>query len=358
MTSPLVVTATQYWDVPGLGTTKKFVDQRTGVTGGDHVTPYAYSRKRHKAYNYMSNMWTGQNHAPSCTWDTGNGKYPLSAPELQPVKNRAYSRLIDHLHGEKSNLGTFAAEWRESFGTIAKRVTDLRNGYRHLRRGDFRRFLESFSCESKRKHRGKVRATANEASGLWLEYWFAWAPSVADVTNACIQLSEPLPPVDSVSKGSSDFLQRRTPVGGWGSFWDVKLRVRVTAGGTFVLTNPNLFLANQLGLVNLPLTAYEVAPFSFLADWAFDIGSFLSSFSDLVGVEVVRPYWNCKRVHQFQYYHYYFDRGNPCRISHHDFDRVAALLQPLPNFQIRANLGRTLTRAASAASLLIQVTKT
>lgn len=358
MTSPLVKLETQYWDVAGLGTTSKFRDSKIGVTGGDFITPYAYERQRCRTYNYMRNSWSGQVYAPQCNWDTGNGKYGFDAAEWQPMKNRAYSKLIDKLHGETSQLGTFAVEWRESFGMIANRLVGLRNGYRHLRRGDFRRFLKSFSVSPKRKHQNKWRNTANEVSGLWLEYWFGWAPSVMDVTAACVQLSEPLPPVDSVSAGTSSVLSRKTEVGGYGSYWDVQARGKVNVGGTFILTNPNLFLANQLGLVNVPLTLYEVFPFSFLADWVFDIGTYLGSFSDLVGVEVERPYWNMLMVQRFRYYHNYFDVGNPCNISHHDFRRRTELLKPLPNLQVRANLGNALTRAATAASLLTQVLKT
>lgn len=345
----------EYW-AGGFGSRWKS-DDCYGVTGGDFSTPYRYERSRGRSYHVMRNTLEGYTSYPDCYWSTGNGKFDFGDSALQPVKNRAYANFIDKVNGSTSSLGAFAAEWKESLGTVTKRTHGLYQAYRHLRRGDFRRALKSLSVEPKRKHKSKVRNTANEASGLWLEYWFGWAPSVSDISNACLQLSEPLPS-GRFQAGASDSLRRKTPKGGWGAYYDVQCQAKVRVGAICTLENPNLYLAQQMGILNPLQVAWEVVPFSFLVDWAFDIGSFLGSFTDLAGVSVSKPYWNLKLVNRFKGYHGYYNVGNPSNIVHHDFQRYVGLPRPMPNLQVRANLGNSLTRAASAVSLLTQVLKT
>lgn len=341
-----------YFDLPGLGTVSKEADQMTGVTGGDFLTPYPYVRFRgkSKAARNVSGYWTAMDALAY------NRQIKHTSSRWQPTINKAYSRLVNEVNGERSQIGVLFAEWRESQGMITKRALGLRNAYRSLRRGDFRKFLKELSVSPKRKHRSKVRNAANEASGLWLEYWFGWSPFIGDIYSACLQLSEPLPSGIRVQGSAKDTLFSGFDTQPNGRT-DFCLNTGVfRTGARFSLVNPNLYLASQMGLINPASVVWELIPFSFLVDWVADIGSFLDSFSDFAGIRIDGPYQNSKMV-------YHSERsGRPDLdrevLDQVRFERKSGLLRPLPNLGVLQNLGQSHTRAATAVSLLVQVLKT
>lgn len=52
------------------------------------------------------------------------------------------------------------------------------------------------------------------------------------------------------------------------------------------VSNPNLLLANRLGLINPQLWVWDAIPWSFVVDWWFPIGQFLGAFTALVGLKL------------------------------------------------------------------------
>lgn len=67
--------------------------------------------------------------------------------------------------------------------------------------------------------------------------------------------------------------------------------------GSFVqISNPNLYRANQLGIVNPLSVAWELTPWSFLVDWFVNVGDCIGAMSDLFGVQLVDPYTTRYRV--------------------------------------------------------------
>lgn len=356
MASPVSETSYTTYNLPGLGTTWQTSDVKNGWTGGDFSTPLPYQRRRGKGQAGLNQF--GVYFADGS--DSYGQELRFDNPAWQPAKNKAYSRLVDEVNGERSQLGTFFAEWRESFGMVANRAIGLRRAYSSLRRGDFRRFLRELSVSPKRKHRGKVRNSLNEVSGLWLEYWFGWAPSVADIYGSLQQLSEPLPSGIRYQGSAKDSRVSgfRKDEGSWGiNVNECHNTFRVRVGGRFSLVNPNLYLASQMGLINPAAIAWEVVPFSFMVDWVVDVSSFIESFTDFAGLEVSQTYHNFKG-------NYLKERGyirpgtRQAFLNQTRFERRVGLIRPLPNFGVLSNLGQSKTRAASAVSLLIQVLKT
>lgn len=216
--------------------------------------------------------------------------------------NKSYAKMIERLKGETPELLTLAGETRETFTMIASRLTWLRESYKALRRGDFRSFIRKMGVPPLRKHRrwmnkkeyyrsGRRAADiARNASGLWLEYWFGWAPTVSDIGNALEVLCSPIPdsykawggylsrlPPRSVYNGSAGSFAQVTQSGELGMLQMVKYRV----------SNQNLLLLNRLGLINLPASAWEWLPFSFVVDWFFKLGNVIESFTDFVGIDVL-----------------------------------------------------------------------
>lgn len=263
------------------------------------------------------------------------------------ARNKAWSNLVEAIRSGPASLGVTMAEWRESLEMIAKRMGTLRSAFSLLRRGRFRAFLRSLKLKAKRKHRylrdGKL--IVNQASSLWLEYSFGWAPLLQDVYTALNVLSQPVP---------------SGPVRGRGKeFWSSPLPQafatygRCEMGGTVEITNPNLYLLQNYGLANPLVVAWEIIPFSFLVDWVFDVGTCLGAVTDLLGCNVKSAYttYSCKAtitVHDAS-------TGLSLVGSVFFMRRWIGLSTPLPNTSYLANIGQSLKRAANATALLGQL---
>lgn len=288
----------------------------------------------------------------------------LGTRERSVAINKSWSRLMESIKGDTSELGTTAAEGREAFEMVGKRAMGLFRAYRYLRGGNFRRALNELSVDPKRKHRSKTRNAAHEASALWLEYWFGWSPTVNDMHNTALVLaSEPilaqvratgssrvsLPPATTVVDSGGDYRRVCTESG----------FVLMKQGCTVEVENPNLFLGNRLGLINPASIAWELVPFSFVVDWFVKFGDCLSGFTDLAGLRVTKPYstmfvkTRCEGI---------YGRQTPTTIPAHiawpsciGQHRQTSLLRPVPLIPKISYFGTSTTRAATAVSLLTQL---
>lgn len=65
-------------------------------------------------------------------------------------------------------------------------------------------------------------------------------------------------------------------------YWEGRLRYSMR----FVakIDNPNVFMANKLGLINPAYWAWDLTPWSFVVDWWFPVGDFLNNFSASLGL--------------------------------------------------------------------------
>lgn len=285
---------------------------------------------------------------------------PSAPQEILLAQNKAWAKLMGKVKGDTSSLAVTAAEGREAFEMVAKRVTGLYRAYRHLRKGEFRQFLNELSVDPKRKHRSWLRSASNEASGLWLEYWFGWSPTVQDIGSAAMALS--VNPVLSTvtERAAAGFALPQSKIT-IGHGYDALRTLTesgtglVRHGAKFTLSNENLFLANRLGLINPLLVAWEVVPFSFVVDWFTKFGGYIESFTDLAGLTVSEP-WGVTFAKTKMRGEYYL-RFNPANRCEAEWDcyftkRRISLFKPLPVTPRLVNFGGSITRAATAVSLL------
>lgn len=277
--------------------------------------------------------------------------------------NKSWDKLMEQTKGDTSALAVNAAEGREAFEMVAKRVTGLYRSYKKLREGDFRGFLRELRVEPKRKHRSRVRSAAHEASGLWLEYWFGWSPTVQDLYSASLALSSN-PVLSRVREIASSKMTLPTTGKGSGSGrsrWNVTTSGKcfVKQGATFELANANLFLANRLGLVNPASVAWEVIPFSFVIDWFTKFGNFIEGYTDLAGLSVYDAFAT-SRITLSGQVSTWSTRDRPgteliIGLRQDGHIRQVGLVRPIPVTPKLVNFGGSKTRAATAVSLLTSI---
>jgi hypothetical protein len=118
-----------------------------------------------------------------------------------------------------------------------------------------------------------------------------------------------------------------------------------------VVTNPNAFLLNQLGIANPGAFLWDNLPGSFMVDWFVPVGKYLRSLSNDFGAEVHRGYIthsvNARLVGQ------YFDTYGSSTFFFMERSPVGSL--PKPDLLSRARLPEAdLWHLATTAALATQ----
>lgn len=241
-----------------------------------------------------SETWGGDNeiktNAQSYGQDYVKAAVLRSLDENQLVK-QAYSRTYDKLLskvGERASMLTALAERKSTASMVLNRLTQLYKGAKALRKGRFREFCAIFGIKPKNKHKDNRWSRPRDFSSLWLEYWFGWAPTIADIGLAIDVWQSELGEV-RIREGSGDrnISLSKTSSGAYGTTWTtftgrffLQLRAKVE------ITNPDLWVATNLGFLNPVKTAWETTPFSWFADWFTNVGQVLGSFTDTVGCKI------------------------------------------------------------------------
>lgn len=227
----------------------------------------------------------------------------------QYAYNKAYERFVSKL-GDNSQFGaTLTAERRETLGMITKFVMQGFRAGRCAKRGDilgvlhnlgFNPPLKQVTRTYRRKRRGRIRISQEyyrmpdgklvlkSAASSWLLWSYGISPLIDDLHNGAKSLVQEVP-VSLPIRGQKTevFDDMRVSEGGGTRHrnnWSGRVRVLISAEVS--VSNPDLFLANQLGLTNPMQWLNEAIPFSFVADWCSNWSSVLMSLTDFMGVDL------------------------------------------------------------------------
>lgn len=316
-----------------------------GVTAWKSCSPYWKFEYTHaEAFNYA------------------NGA-SFSTPVIAACYNKAYSRLLSKIKEDTAEMGANMVEFRKTAAMVEDRSVQLARFFYALRRGRFGEANALLRVPS------GFRPKARSLGGATLEYSFGWAPVVADLRNGMKILTGGVPPgrvrasaITSVPEfmsaagGSTGTLVRK---------YIKNLRIVVTAGCVVRLTNPNLWLANQMGIVNPFSIFWEAVPFSFVVDYFVNVSDVLNSWSDMMGIDVVHPYrsfaLNCDSE-DYAEYGEVLDKTSPCypatwtEIQGTGFRMYRELSLPGPTLRL-APPNVSLRRATTSIALLLQLLK-
>lgn len=230
------------------------------------------------------------------------------------AQNKAYDRFVSQINETTANLALNLVEWEKSTVMIVQRAGQLLRAARALRKGKFKQFTKALGVKAKRsdeklrwvrKHQtfrrpvpakqpfwNKRRAKFENVSpaNVWLEYNFGWKPLLQDMYASCKILSSNVPAVTARGRGKSWYTLPP-------AFSDASYPKQVVIGEVRVLmqakiriSNPNLLLLNQAGLINPAHVIWDAVPFSFVIDWFYPLGKYIRSWSDFLGIDFINPF--------------------------------------------------------------------
>lgn len=203
----------------------------------------------------------------------------------------ARKKLVTKIAETRSQLLTLGAERQSAINMIAKRAGQLANFVVALKSRDLPAAARAIG-QRKALHRKNgsliTRSDLRDVSGVVLETMFGWVPLAGDIYNACKVLSSGVPPVRVTARYRID-----SP-GDWYPYTYAHMyatqQVIARVGCNVRIDNPNLHLADQLGLINLAHAAYELTPWSFVANYFFTIDEFMASFTEFMGLSITESY--------------------------------------------------------------------
>jgi hypothetical protein len=230
-----------------------------------------------------------------------NVEYP-SDPTLY---NKAVQRLQAQSTQSSGSLSVTMAEAHKTASHIAQTATRFANAFRSLRRGRLGDFANAVGVTAPVR---KVRAYRNRAlqeerlgssrardfaASTWLEYTYAWKPLLQDVHTQAENLARVLADNDYTlrsarGKATGQVVHTRKftePSGVWSYTKEVVVDARESLTVRYRIPNGAASVANTFGLLNPLEVAWEVIPFSFVADWFLPVGDFISGLSAFNGLE-------------------------------------------------------------------------
>lgn len=271
----------------------------------DLLLPLTYAQRRCSPSS--SNLsWDAVN----STGDTGNHRskaFGLDIPEhqawLSTWRNWALQdckkRLANSV-GEKGALLVSLVEYKQAMQMMESRLLQLYRFTRHMARFEFGRAAETILSRHDKdgwerfhhsRNKGRLKRGSKNLASNYLELHYGWLPTIGDIHTAASKLSNRSEMLDSeYSVVSSKYAfsrthiesQRRTVHNG---------TYRFKAGCRFSMVNPNLYLAEQMGLINPYIAVAEVIKGSFLLDYIFNISEFCSQWTDFAGLKVVDQWY-------------------------------------------------------------------
>lgn len=243
------------------------------------------------------------------TMNYTNVPYWTDANLESQAYNKAYDKFVSKLK-DSPQLAVNYAERRQALGMLERRFTQLLRFSKAIRKGKLGDAAKALGVrfhprtaaimENRKYRRGtpqnsknvSIRGTAGVVSDLWLEFHFGLEPLVKDV-HAMVQILQGgVPPARIRARAE---VRQQWVWWGYNSTGSEQYQVigaekcGWTIQADIIVSNPNLWLANQLGVVNPAAVAWELIPFSFLVDYVVNVGKFLESFTDFWGLTLLRP---------------------------------------------------------------------
>lgn len=179
-------------------------------------------------------------------------------------------KLKSAIQGSDFNLAVFAAEGRQTMNMIASTAVRIAQAYRATRKGNFLKAKQYLVGDTK-----KVTTKKASASN-WLELQYGWLPLLGDMKSGAEQLAHILiAPKTKRYKVSIKKTFDTKELRDYSWLWEVHKSTNARYLTAHLTEQPSLLGIS--GLLDPELVAWELLPFSFIADWVVPIGDYLEA---------------------------------------------------------------------------------
>ncbi|UUW21163.1 MAG: maturation protein [Sanya fiers-like virus 2] len=215
---------------------------------------------------------------------------PYNADIEQLLRNIAWLKLYRKVGEFKADLGQLIAERQRTVGLLNRGLKMIFDFNRAMRLRNLNEAMIAAGWRSPRGESPSGRRGAKIAADAYLALNLGLLPVAKDLYGL---VNKELRPPTMRKRGSEQMSYSKTAQipGEHGTYFRTfETKVRFTATAKVVVPSLDFFCANiaqQLGLSNPALLAWEVLPYSFVVDWFLGIGTFLRQFGVFHGLQIV-----------------------------------------------------------------------
>lgn len=222
------------------------------------------------------------------------------ANEMLALHNYLKSALLLKVKGQKINLAQAMAERKQTADLVLSSLASLAKAYSKVRKGDLLGAAKSLGVPPPRKWLGNAKGYANSsavsktsrarnASQRWLELQYGWRPLLGDIFGAVeayhkVRQRKAIQVV--TKKGGREnetfvYDNKYSPENP--TYLTSRCTIEVKYVCAFSLSNDVNKSLSELGITNPLLIAWELTPWSFVADWFLPIGNYISQLDATLG---------------------------------------------------------------------------
>lgn len=224
----------------------------------------------------------------------------LTVSYLEPsssTRNAAIAKMHDKIEEQKTihaNYAVFAGEFKKSLAMVAQNTNDILRCYRNLRKGRFSAAYSALFGRKRRetfdplhqKWRYSKRKDKRTADALWLEWTYGWVPLVSEsyaiIGDLRMRKANFLVRATGRAREDQNSVVKTTLSGSLGRnaiVFDVDVEQVRTVDLRYTcwykLTNQYWSDLAASGITDPLSVAWELVPFSFVADWFVNVGDYL-----------------------------------------------------------------------------------
>lgn len=208
----------------------------------------------------------------------------------------ARGRCISKIQRLKANVAQNIAEYRQVDRMFMSTTRRIANAYRALRRGDAEAFGKAVPLRKRHQrnllNRGPLDIRRH-APSIWLETQYGWLPLLGDTYTALTEFYSRVEQgvrIRAMGTGTATSITATTP-SSWSIFSATDFTRQIRRAKYIVdyeVDTAQLANMNDWGITNPALLAWELVPYSFVVDWFFPIGDWLSQVGYSLGLYFVR----------------------------------------------------------------------
>lgn len=267
------------------------------VTRWRNPSRYAWESHNRSGWfgDYYYQAWPGDYlRLFSGALDDSFAQLPFWEPALQwpdypsSLSARAEINCLLKARDMKVDLATAFAEGRKCVSSIAGRTLKVLNAYSAVRKGDWRRASRSLGYTPKPGRMGKGAASD------WLELQYGWLPLIQDIYGLHEEFNRETV-VEAFRFSVVSEAWEPIEIGGYnaglsaGSYalYDFIGKKYYRCCLTFEVSDDTYLIASRIGLTNPAEVAWNLVPWSFIADWFVPVGDWLGAMSAAIGLRFI-----------------------------------------------------------------------
>jgi hypothetical protein len=201
------------------------------------------------------------------------GSYPLSSAEV----NRLLDRMVQRVKGHSFNLGVNLGEMSKTVSMFSQTLDSLGRSIAAVKRGNFLGAVSALGIASSKRRAFKSK----DVSGRWLELQYGWLPALSEAYEAG-KAFEALSKGPRASLFVESFSKRISRTNapqsdGLVTYYLAGSRIRRLEFELY----EEMSVYRQLGLLDPLSVLWELTPYSFVVDWAYPMGTYLSNLNQV-----------------------------------------------------------------------------